>query len=460
MKKLIYNPDPEPVLEPLFERHSLDEVEWSDLYEVTCNGEKQAVFYTDSFHYAPVAVGGENDGIDVEIVISRPFEQVKIRPSSYGIEFHREGQKLRFHLPKIMKVSVELDGNLKNPLFVLCSPKIEKPKNTTICFERGKVYNVATLELHDNDVVYLEEGSVVYGRIYAYRCKNIQIIGNGILNGSPWHLPDSNGKLFLVDLQWCENVRIEGITVVDSPMWQIVPAACDHVVIRNTNSLSRVVTGDGIDITGCQDVLIEDCFVRAADDCICIKSGRLPNPTTVRDVKDLIVQRCVLWNAEPGNAIEIGYGIMCKEITNLIFRDCDIIHCEYEGNMGGSAMSIHQADNAYIHDIHYENIRVEDVAQKLFDIKVLECKYTWAPVRGRIEDIYFKDIKVLNGPFPVSIIRGYEMRLEESRPERIYFDNIEILGQKCNSVLDMHMVVELAHKIYVNGSMEYPRNCF
>mgnify|MGYP000273199628 CR=1 FL=1 len=42
----------------------------------------------------------------------------------------------------------------------------------------------------------------------------------------------------------------------------------------------------------------------------------------------------------------------------------------------------------------------------------------------------------------------------------IYFDNIEILGQKCNSVLDMHMVVELAHKIYVNGSMEYPRNCF
>ena len=38
--------------------------------------------------------------------------------------------------------------------------------------------------------------------------------------------------------------------------------------------------------------------------------------------------------------------------------------------MGGSAMSIHQADNAYIHDIHYENIRVEDVAQKLL---ILRC---------------------------------------------------------------------------------------
>ena len=52
------------------------------------------------------------------------------------------------------------------------------------------------------------------------------------------------------------------------------------------------------------------------------------------------------------------------------------------------------------------------------------------------------------------------MHLEESRPERIYFDNIEILGKRCRSVLDMHMVVELAHKIYVDGVMECPRNKF
>ena len=101
MKKLIYNPNPEPVLEPLFERHSLDEVGWSDLYEVTCNGEKQPVFYTDSFHYAPVAVGVENNGIDVEIVISRPFEQVQIRPSSYGIEVHKKDKNYAFICRKL-----------------------------------------------------------------------------------------------------------------------------------------------------------------------------------------------------------------------------------------------------------------------------------------------------------------------------------------------------------------------
>ena len=45
----------------------------------------------------------------------------------------------------------------------------------------------------------------------------------------------------------------------------MVPGACSHVEIRDVNVLSRLVTGDGIDIVGCRDVLVEHCFIRAAD---------------------------------------------------------------------------------------------------------------------------------------------------------------------------------------------------
>ena len=37
--------------------------------------------------------------------------------------------------------------------FVLCSHRIEKPADTTICFEKGKVYNVGVLTLKSNDTV-------------------------------------------------------------------------------------------------------------------------------------------------------------------------------------------------------------------------------------------------------------------------------------------------------------------
>ena len=71
---------------------------------------------------------------------------------------------------------------------MLCSRRIEKPENTTIYFEKGKVYNVGILTLKPNDTVYIEEGAVVSGCIYADHCDNISIVGNGIVNGACWHL--------------------------------------------------------------------------------------------------------------------------------------------------------------------------------------------------------------------------------------------------------------------------------
>ena len=96
--------------------------------------------------------------------------------------------------------------------------------------------------------------------------------------------------------------------------------------------MSRIVTGDGIDITSSQDVEVKNCFIRSTDDSICIKSQRLfEDPSTVRDVTKVRVHNNVIWNAEPGNAIELGYALQ-SEIHDLVFEDCDIIHCQYEGN--------------------------------------------------------------------------------------------------------------------------------
>lgn len=231
----------------------------------------------------------------------------------------------------------------------------------------------------------------------------------------------------------------------------MVPAACDHVVIDDMNIMSRIVTGDGIDITSSQDVEVKNCFVRSTDDSICIKSqGLFKDPSTVRDVTKVRVHNNVIWNAEPGNAIELGYALQ-SEIHDLVFEDCDIIHCQYEGNMGGAALSIHQADGGHVHDIHYKNIRVEQAEQKLFDIKVLLCRYTEQMAKGEIHDIYFDNIQVLNGDIPVSTIRGFQTPTEEVRVHDIHFDNITFMGEKCETWQDMRLVTELANDIYVNG---------
>lgn len=116
-----------------------------------------------------------------------------------------------------------------------------------------------------------------------------------------------------------DDIRIQGITIVDSGVWNLVPGACRNVSICDVNILSRLVTGDGIDIVGCENVTIENCFIRACDDCICIKACPLPSPAACCNVKNVHVHGCTLWNAEPGNALEIGYELRCNEVSDIVF---------------------------------------------------------------------------------------------------------------------------------------------
>ena len=51
---LIYYPNPDPVKEPRFILKSVDGLEKSTKYSVTCNGTERVVYHTDSFDYVVV----------------------------------------------------------------------------------------------------------------------------------------------------------------------------------------------------------------------------------------------------------------------------------------------------------------------------------------------------------------------------------------------------------------------
>ena len=457
---LKFNPNPLFPEQPLFEIGSRQEIPTSERFTLYCDGQEQTVYHTDSFDYA-VVVRRTPDSFPVEVHISGSVGQAVIRPLSLGISHSLEGQTLRFTAPGLKKLSIELDGDLKRPLFLLQSHYVPCPEpGPTYLFQKGQVYNVGTLELRSGESAYLEEGSIVCGRIRSYMADNVSVTGNGILYGAVWHKPDENGGRLMAEFSLGENILVQGITIVDNGVWNIVPGACRHVEIQDVNVLSRLVTGDGIDIVGCQDVLVEHCFIRAADDCVVIKACPLPTPAACCDVKDIRVRDCVLWNAEPGNALEIGYELRCKEVSDVVFSDCDVIHCEYEGNQSGGVFTIHNADRARVHDVTYENIRVEDAQEKLVDIKILDSKYSLDRVRGEVEDVYFRDITVDGPIFPVSIIRGFEMHHEIHWPKRIHFSNVVVHGAVMGNANQMRMVVELAHELEFEGSVDHVKRDF
>lgn len=400
MNKQVYVP--RPIKEsPLYELKSVDDIKKSELYSVRIDGTERDVYHTEFFDF--VYAVKEKEEINVEIEVSKPFEKVVIRPYSSKVNFKTENTKITFSMTGKERAIVELDDALESPLYILLGEYIPCPEKADYVFESGKAYNIGALELTSNQVVYIEEGAVVSGYFKSRMADNIKICGNGIVYGGNWHKWDENSGEQLIVPVLGENIEIRGITLLDGGSWHIVPVACKNVLIEDVNILGKVITGDGIDIVGCENVTIRNCFIRANDDCISVKAVEFQDPSGCTDVKNILVENCLFWNAEFGNTLEIGYETRCDEISDIIFKNCDIVHCQYEGNQSGGVLTIHNADRAEVHDIYYENIRIEDAQEKFIDIKTLDSKYSKDRERGMIHDIYFKNIEIVDGVFPVSI---------------------------------------------------------
>lgn len=72
----------------------------------------------------------------------------------------------------------------------------------------------------------------------------------------------------------CERVLLQGITLRNSPMWQVNPVQCTSVTVEGLTLDSHGPNNDGVDPESCNGVLIQGCTFNTGDDCISLKSGR------------------------------------------------------------------------------------------------------------------------------------------------------------------------------------------
>ena len=149
-------------------------------------------------------------------------------------------------------------------------------------------------------------------------------------------------------------MKIDGVILRDPDVWCLSAFGCRNVEIANVKLVGLWrYNADGIDICNSQDIVIRNSFVRAFDDAIVLKGlnwGR--GGFHERPVRNVRVHDNVIW-CDWGRALEIGAETSAPEIADIRFQDCDIIRTTH------IAMDIQCGDRALVHDIRYENIRVE-----------------------------------------------------------------------------------------------------
>jgi polygalacturonase len=102
----------------------------------------------------------------------------------------------------------------------------------------------------------------------------------------------------------CKNVLVEGVTIVNSSMWEIHPVLCTNVTVRGVTINSHGPNNDGCDPESCRDVLIEGCRFDTGDDCIALKSGRNNDGRRLNmPVENVIIRDCVMADGHGGVVI-------------------------------------------------------------------------------------------------------------------------------------------------------------
>jgi polygalacturonase len=253
-------------------------------------------------------------------------------------------------------------------------------------------YTTGAIELKDNVNLHVEAGATLFlsqdradfsggarAMINSNGARNIAVTGRGTLDGLAQYVyvdmrdrdPEideareiarlagvplkryyrTGMQAYMFVLNDSTDVRLEDITIINSPLWNVRLNQCDRVFIRGVHiysDLDKGVNSDGIDLVSSRNVLISDSIVVTADDAIVIKTqARGGGPA--RPVENVTVTNCILTSSSTPMMIgtETEADVRHVVFSNSVIRDSN------------KAFGINVQDGGTVSDVIFRNITMD-----------------------------------------------------------------------------------------------------
>lgn len=368
----------------------------------------------------------------IEVMVKKnngKIYDVKIRPEKNNIAYTQVDNTILFTLDRPQYISVEFNGDRLNNLHLFANPLETETyigvSDSVMYFCRGVHQNFKdnTIKIPSNTIVYLAPGAIVKAKLLVANAENVRIIGRGIIDKQQRGIEVTDSK----------NVLIDGITVINPEHYTIFGGGTTGLTIKNLKSFSSRGWSDGIDLMCCNDVLIDNVFMRNSDDCIAIYGHRWDWWGGSRNVT---VVNSVLW-ADVAHPINVGghgdpESPTGEIIENITFRNIDILEHDEDDEPYQGCMAVDCGDKNFVRNILFEDIRVESIQEgRLFYVKVrFNEKYDKQPGSG-INNVTFRNITYNGIGENLSLIEGQDNTRKVSG---ITFDNVIINGEKMKNI--------------------------
>jgi polygalacturonase len=203
--------------------------------------------------------------------------------------------------------------------------------------------------------------------VSAANASNVSITGGGVIDGageSWWkqaraqadHGIMGQGMLRprLIVFDHGHKILVEGVTVQNSPFWQIVLYYSDDVTIRNIKVLADPSSPntDAIDPFSSSNIRIEHVYADVGDDDVAIKSGQANSPGPDAPSRDITISDCTFMH---GHGLSIG-----SEVSGGV-QNVHVARVRFKGTANGVRIKSNRDRGGDIGNFDFRDLTMEDV---------------------------------------------------------------------------------------------------
>jgi polygalacturonase len=217
----------------------------------------------------------------------------------------------------------------------------------------------------------------------------------------------------------CKNVLIEGVTVINSPMWVLHPVLCENVTVRGVTVHSHGPNNDGCNPESCRDVLIEGCTFDTGDDCIAIKSGRNADGRRLaRPSENIIIRGCTMKDGHGG--VTLG-SEMSGGIRNVFVEDCQMSSPRLDRAIRLKSNSLR---GGYLENLFVRNVQVGEVKEAVLHIDLRYSGETgdYPPL---VRNVFLENVQSKKSDRTLCLLVIPERPMENIVVRNSRFENVE-----------------------------------
>jgi polygalacturonase len=311
-------------------------------------------------------------------------------------------------------------------------------------------YLITPITLHSGITVELEAGAIlqatddpkdfedpqrrgaVRSLITGRNLTNVVIKGHGIVDGAGarwWGpireakragQPDPFPRPRLISLDHCQHVRVEGITLRNSPSFHLVPSDCEDVEITGVTIRAPADSPntDAIDPAASRNVRITRCTLDVGDDNVAIKSGHADPAHPGAAAEDIEVRDCTMLH---------GHGMSIGSETLGGVRHVVVENCTFKDTVSGLRIKSSRERGGLVEDIVYRNITMTNVRSPI----LITAYYPKIPTNDVAQAVtrttpMYRDIRIenLTGSSPESA--GTIVGLPECVVSNVVLENVTL----------------------------------